>query len=155
MADMLPCGRGFFGRPPAWSGLPTVRYAPFDETTAATYERFTAERVDGAETVESLEPPAPLIAYLRWLAENRDILFHGPKRGGLAELRTARESVDISEFGNQQTVFASDIPCGRCSSRSWSAVRTSGPPATVRCTSETLDARRYYLSVNEKVDAAR
>ncbi|MFC9693888.1 hypothetical protein ACFTSF_35370 [Kribbella sp. NPDC056951] len=48
--------------------------------------------------------------YLRWLAVNREVLFHGSPREDLRELRTDRETGDSTAYGRQQAVFATDDP---------------------------------------------
>ena len=93
----------------AW-GLPTVPGDPVSPATARAYETFTRERVDGSAAVTPIEPPGEPLPYLRWLAANRPVLFHGSGRAGLTELRTDRETGDSTDFGSQQAVFASDDP---------------------------------------------
>lgn len=105
----------------------------------------------GAVPLGTLDPPAPAFTYLSWLAAHQPVLFHGTKRGALTELGTARESSDVSVFGNQQAVFASDDPV-------WAmffAVVNRGPALTSMrngsvSTVGSPDRRHYYFSVNER-----
>ena len=132
-------------------GLPEIAAEPMDERTLHTYERFTAERIDRG-TGETVAPPGPVAGYLRWLGVHREVLFHGSRRGGLAELRTTRESHDASAFGDQQAVFATDDPV-------WALFfavleRTDGFTSTRNATIATSAAplrRRYFFSVNDGV----
>jgi hypothetical protein len=59
---------------------------------------------------ETDEVPEPRLDFLRWLAENRPVVFHGSPRDDLAELSTKRRSTDTTAFGNQQAVYASSDP---------------------------------------------
>lgn len=59
---------------------------------------------------ETGDVPEPRLDFLRWLAENRPVVFHGSPRGDLTELSTERRSTDTTAFGNQQAVYASTDP---------------------------------------------
>jgi hypothetical protein len=63
------------------------------------------------------------MTYLRWLANQRQLLFHGSKRDSISELRPDRESEDSTAFGNQRAVFASDDPVWAM----WFALLARGP----------------------------
>jgi hypothetical protein len=54
--------------------------------------------------------PEPRLDFLRWLAEHRDVVFHGSPRDDLRELSTERRSRDTTAWGNQQAVYASTDP---------------------------------------------
>jgi hypothetical protein len=54
--------------------------------------------------------PEPRLDFLRWLAENRPVVFHGSPRDDLRELSTERRSRDATAWGNQQAVYASTDP---------------------------------------------
>jgi hypothetical protein len=54
--------------------------------------------------------PEPRLDFLRWLAENRPVVFHGSPRDDLRELSTERQSRDATAWGDQQAVYASSDP---------------------------------------------
>jgi hypothetical protein len=54
--------------------------------------------------------PEPRLDFLRWLAENRPVVFHGSQRDDLTELSTERQSRDTTVWGNQQAVYATTDP---------------------------------------------
>ena len=88
------------------SGLPSlepVRLAPEDE------RRYD----DAAEALllgRPLLPDVPRLDLLRWLAQERELLFHGSGRGDLTMLEPIRLSRDATEFGDSRAVFASSDP---------------------------------------------
>jgi len=136
------------------SRLPEVPAIPLDDATGLAYREFTAANLDGAAggPVAALEPPGPLLGYLRWLAAERRVLFHGSRRGGLDELRTQRETRDAREFGDQTAVFASDDPVW---AMFFAVLRRDGDfrgtrNGAVSVVGDPL-ARRYYMSVNAEV----
>jgi hypothetical protein len=59
---------------------------------------------------ESVAIPDPRLDFLRWLAENRPVVFHGSPRDDLRELSTERQSWDATAWGNQRAVYASTDP---------------------------------------------
>ena len=59
---------------------------------------------------ETVAIPEPRLDFLRWLAQNRPVVFHGSPRGDLSELSTERQSRDATAWGNQQAVYASTDP---------------------------------------------
>jgi hypothetical protein len=59
---------------------------------------------------EDVAMPEPRVEFLRWLGENRDVVFHGSPRSDLTELSTERQSRDATEWGNQAAVYASNDP---------------------------------------------
>ena len=59
---------------------------------------------------EPVAVPEPRLDFLRWLAENRPIVFHGSPLDDLRELSTERQSWDATAWGNQQAVYASSDP---------------------------------------------
>ena len=94
--------------------------------------------------------PEPRLNFLRWLAENRPVVFHGSPRDDLSELSTKRQSRDTTAFGNQQAVYASSDPVwaiyfaclrrdgGWTGTRNGSMGRSGGP----------LYPRRYFFLHN-------
>jgi hypothetical protein len=54
--------------------------------------------------------PEPRLDFLRWLAVNRPVAFHGSPRADLRELSTERQSRDATPWGDQQAVYASTDP---------------------------------------------
>jgi hypothetical protein len=91
------------------SGLPSlepVTVAPdVDAALHAIADRVA--RGDGA-AVEDV--PLAKVDFLRWLTENREVLFHGSSRCDLESLEPIRLSRDTTEFGNQQAVYATNDP---------------------------------------------
>jgi hypothetical protein len=84
-------------------GLPQLPAPPqLDPATRRTYEKLTDS--------SGSRPPGQMVAYLLWLATNRQVLFHGSQRDNITELRPDRESTDSTAFGNQLAVFATDDP---------------------------------------------
>lgn len=86
--------------------LPEVQQV--DSATQGAYEEFTSRCIDPPGISEGLRPPGEVMSYLRWLAVHRQVLFHGSQRDRISELRPDRESGDITSFGNQRAVFATD-----------------------------------------------
>ena len=58
------------------------------------------------------EPPADLSlpTLLRWIAQERGVLFHGSGRDDLTSLEPIRLTRDSMPFGDQQAVFAASDP---------------------------------------------
>src|SRR5215211_3066680 len=54
---------------------------------------------------EAVSIPEPRLDFLRWLAENRPVVFHGSPHDGLTELSTERRSRDTTAWGDQQAVY--------------------------------------------------
>ena len=94
--------------------------------------------------------PEPRLDFLRWLAENRAVVFHGSPRDDLHELSTERRSRDATAWGNQRAVYASTDPVwaiyfaclrrdgGWTGTRNGSMGRVGGP----------LYPRRYFFLHN-------
>jgi hypothetical protein len=76
---------------------------------AAAEARFTSA-ADELLAGEPVAIPEPRLDFLRWLAENRPVVFHGSPRADLRELSTERQSRDSTAWGNQQAVYASSDP---------------------------------------------
>ncbi|WP_432942917.1 hypothetical protein ACQPXM_38485 [Kribbella sp. CA-253562] len=105
-------------------GLPRLpELPPLDHATHRAYEEFTKSYVDPPGSQQRLQPPGLTTTYLQWLANHRQVLFHGSKRDNLSELRPDRESEDSTAFGNQRAVFASDDPVWAM----WFALLARGP----------------------------
>jgi hypothetical protein len=123
--------------------LPPPVVGPEDEA------RFAAA-ADPLLAGEAVEVPRPRLDFLRWLAENRPVVFHGSPRDDLTELSTERRSTDTTTFGNQQAVYASTDPVwaiyfaclrrdnGWTGTRNGSMGRVGGP----------LYPRRYFFAHN-------
>jgi hypothetical protein len=69
-----------------------------------------AAAADTLLTGEAVTIPEPRLDFLRWLAENRPVVFHGSPRDDLIELSTERRSRDATAWGDQQAVYASSDP---------------------------------------------
>jgi hypothetical protein len=126
--------------------LPSLRppvVGPEDEARFAT-------AADLLLAGEAVELPPRRLDFLRWLAENRPVVFHGSPRDDLTELSTERRSTDTTAFGNQQAVYASTDPVwaiyfaclrrdnGWTGTRNGSMGRVGGP----------LYPRRYFFAHN-------
>jgi hypothetical protein len=73
-------------------------------------EAAFAAAADALLAGETVSIPERRLDFLRWLAENRPVVFHGSPRDDLTELSTERRSSDTTEWGNQQAVYASADP---------------------------------------------
>lgn len=86
--------------------LPSLAAVVLDAEAEARFEAAADALLAGATS----SIPAPRLDFLRWLAESRDVVFHGSPVGGLAELSTERKTRDTGPFGDQQAVYASTDP---------------------------------------------
>jgi hypothetical protein len=129
-------------------GLATLPHEALPPEEASRFERFTREHLDTGASSGALSPPGSTLSYLRWLARQRAVLFHGSHRDELAGLRVDRESTDSSAFGNQAAVFASDDPVWAM----WFALlrRGTGFESTRNGASRLrgTQRRQYWFSVN-------
>lgn len=124
----------------------TLEPVDVDAGTAARFDS-AADRLLGGSAVPI---PEPRLDFLRWLAEAREVVFHGSPLGGLAELSTRRKTRDAGPFGDQQAVYASSDPVwaiyfaclhrgdGFTSTRNGTIGRAGGP----------LYPRSYFFSHN-------
>lgn len=86
--------------------LPSLPPVVVDPATDTEFARAAdALLADG-----KAELPPRRLDFLRWLAENRSLVFHGSPRNDLSELSTERRSKDTTAWGNQQAVYASSDP---------------------------------------------
>lgn len=111
--------------------------------------RFAAA-ADALLAGETIAVPEPRLDCLRWLAQNRPVVFHGSQRDDLRELSTERQTRDATAWGNQQAVYASTDPVwaiyfaclrrngGWTGTRNGSLGRAGGP----------LYPRRYFFLHN-------
>lgn len=112
-----------------------------------------ARFVAGADALlagETVVVPAPRLDFFRWLAQHRDVVFHGSPRDDLGELSTERRSRDATAWGNQQAVYASTDPvwaiyfaCLR-RDRGWTGTRN----ASLGLAGGPLYPRRYSFAHN-------
>ena len=79
------------------------------EVDTETEQRFQA-LADALLAGDDSPLPEERIDFLRWLAANRNVVFHGSPRADLAELSIERKSQDMTEWGNQQAVYATTDP---------------------------------------------
>ena len=86
--------------------LPSLPPPAVDPETEAGF----AVVADALLAGDTAEVPEPRLDFLRWLAENRPVVFHGSPRTDLLELSTERRSRDATAWGNQQAVYASTDP---------------------------------------------
>lgn len=87
-------------------GLPSLPAPAVGPEIAARFATAADAILDG----RTAAVPEPRLDFLRWLAENRPIVFHGSPRGDLGELSTERRSRDSTAWGNQRAVYASTDP---------------------------------------------
>lgn len=126
--------------------LPSLPSPVVDPEVEARFAGVADELLAG----ESVAIPEPRLDFLRWLAENRPVVFHGSPRADLRELSTERQSRDATAWGNQQAVYASNDPVwaiyfaclrrdrGFAGTRNGSLGRAGGP----------LYPRRYFFAHN-------
>ena len=105
---------------------------------------------------EPTSVPDPRLDFLRWLAENRPVVFHGSPRADLTELSTERRSRDKTAWGNQQAVYASSDPVWAiyfaCLSRDrgWTGTRNG----SMGLAGGPLYPRRYFIVHNRESASA-
>jgi hypothetical protein len=91
-----------------------LRILPLPSLPPVVVEPATKTEFDGAADAllagAAPDLPARRLDFLRWLAENRPVVFHGSPRDDLIELSTERKSTDTTKWGNQQAVYASSDP---------------------------------------------
>jgi hypothetical protein len=86
-------------------GRPALDPVAVDPRTEARFAAAADELASGAATI-----PEPRLDFLRWLASNRAVVFHGSPRADLVELSTERASRDATMWGNQRAVYATRDP---------------------------------------------
>jgi hypothetical protein len=86
--------------------LPSLLSLVVDPKAEARFNTVSDELLAG----EPVAIPEPRLDFLRWLAENRPVVFHGSPRDDLRELSTERQSWDATAWGNQRAVYASTDP---------------------------------------------
>lgn len=89
-------------------GLPHLAPVRVDDETEERFDALADRLLAGDAT--ALPDPALRLDFLRWLAERRDVLFHGSARADLSVLDPVRLTSDATEFGNQQAVYATSDP---------------------------------------------
>jgi hypothetical protein len=126
--------------------LPSLPPPVVDPEAEARFAAVADELLAG----EPVAIPEPRLDFLRWLAENRSVVFHGSPRDDLRELSTERQSRDATAWGNQRAVYASSDPVwaiyfaclrrdrGFAGTRNGSLGRAGGP----------LYPRRYFFAHN-------
>jgi hypothetical protein len=86
--------------------LPSLPPPAVDPEVEARFAAAADALLAGEETAV----PERRLDFLRWLAQNRPVVFHGSPRDDLSELSTERRSRDTTAWGNQQAVYASTDP---------------------------------------------
>ncbi len=86
--------------------LPSLRSPVVDTATEARFAAAADDLLAG----EAIAVPEPRLDFLRWLGQNRAVVFHGSPHHDLVELSTERRSRDATAWGNQQAVYASTDP---------------------------------------------
>lgn len=90
-------------------GLPCLEPPVFDGSLQARLETAADRLLEGdAGALDRLD--GARIDFLRWLAEHRDVLFHGSRRADLDVLEPIRLTRDTTAFGDQQAVYATNDP---------------------------------------------
>jgi hypothetical protein len=130
-------------------GLARLPSLPSPSVDPETGGRFAAA-ADALLAGASVAVPEPRLDFFRWLAEHRDVVFHGSARDDLRELSTDRRSRDTTAWGNQQAVYASTDPvwaiyfaCLR-RDRGWTGTRN----ASLGRAGGPLYPRRYLFAHN-------
>lgn len=130
-------------------GLPSlepVRLGPADEARVAAAANALLERAE-------LPADIPLVTLLRWLAQERGLLFHGSSRDDLTTIEPIRLTRDSTPFGNQQAVFAASDPVWAIY---FATVQRGTGFRSTRNGSLGLDGalypRWYFFSHNEEAD---
>jgi hypothetical protein len=128
------------------SGLASLGPPRFD---AAVVDRLShaSDRVLAGDASAVDVVPVPRVEFLRWLAEERGVLFHGSSRDDLAALEPIRLSRDTTEFGDRQAVYATSDPVWAI----YFATLRRGTPFSTRNGSlgrarSTLYPRWYFFS---------
>ncbi|MFZ0341315.1 MAG: hypothetical protein WAL31_03155 [Gaiellaceae bacterium] len=128
------------------SRLPSLAPPVVDSKAKARFAAAAGALLAG----EPVAVPEPRLDFLRWLAEHRDVVFHGSPRDDLHELSTERRSYDTTAWGNQQAVYASTDPvwaiyfaCLR-RDRGWTGTRN----ASLGRAGGPLYPRRYSFAHN-------
>jgi hypothetical protein len=133
--------------------LPSLPPPIVDRATKTRFELAADVLLAG----EASEIPEPRLEFLRWLAENRPVVFHGSPRDDLLVLSTERRSRDLTAWGNQQAVYASTDPVwaiyfaclrrdrGWTGTKNGSMGRAGGP----------LYPRRYFFLHNRGSDSPK
>ncbi len=86
--------------------LPSLSPLTVDPETEASFARNADALLAGGDA----EVTERRLDFLRWVAENRPVAFHGSPRGDLTELSTERKSRDTTAWGNQEAVYATTDP---------------------------------------------
>ena len=86
--------------------LPSLPPVVVDADVAAEFAALADALVAG----KAIVIPEPRLEFIRWLAENRPVVFHGSQRDDLTELSTERRSRDTTVWGNQEAVYATGDP---------------------------------------------
>jgi hypothetical protein len=126
--------------------LPSLRPVEVDAAAATAFDAAAEALLAGGDP----EIPDPRLEFLRWLAENRPVVFHGSPRGDLTELSTERRSRDTTSFGDQTAVYASTDPVWAiyfaCLRRdgSWSGTKNG----SIGAVGGPLYPRRYFFLHN-------
>lgn len=110
-----------------------------------------ADRVVSGDATAFERADVSRLELLRWLAEHRPVVFHGSGRGDLNVLEPIRLSSDVTPFGNQEAVFASDDPAWAM----WFAILRRGDGfsstrnGSIGIAGRSPSSRRYFFSVND------
>lgn len=99
------------GAVPGTRRLPELTLPPLsvDEAKRARFETFTAEAKDRRGAEGSYDLPDLKHEYLRWLASDRPVLFHGSP-GAPRDVLEARRATGVDTAGRQNAVYATPWP---------------------------------------------
>jgi len=116
------------------------------------------ERASFDEVLAVAEPTTDisLLTLLRWIAQERGVLFHGSQRDDLLALEPIRLTRDSTPFGDQQAVFVASDPVW---SIYFAALRRGNGFRSTRNGSlgvpgDALYPRWHYFSHNEGAERA-
>jgi hypothetical protein len=107
---------------------------------------FTAA-ADALLRGEPVDLPQPRVEFLRWLALNRPVVFHGSPRDDLEELSTERRSRDTTTWGDQTAVYASSDPVW---SIYFAVLRRDNGWTETRNGSLGIGGRRFYFFLHNR-----
>ena len=126
--------------------LPSLPPVVVDAETEAEFAALADTLLAGGSSAL----PARRLDFLRWLAVDRPVVFHGSPLDDLRELSTERRSHDAKPWGDQQAVYASTDPvwaiyfaCLR-RDRGWTGTRNG----TLGEAGGPLYPRRYFFLHN-------
>lgn len=134
------------------SGLPSLDSVE-SEARLDPVLHDVAGRLQAGDAAAIDDSPIPRTEFLRWLAQHRNVLFHGSGRDDIRVLEPIRLSSDTTAFGNQQAVYATDDPVWAIY---FATLRRHAPFGTrngsIAVAGADLYPRWYHFSVTAPLD---